>query len=134
MPCSGRDRAVGVALDEQAFALEAGGIRVEAEVDHGFDPFARPLVGPRAGQLEPGGPPRSAPRTADGERFEMIEVGSGLDRQRPAVRVDERKHALPQLALDALLDQVPVVVHTPGDYSTMTATGTVPGAVIRQPT
>ena len=65
----------------------------------------------RTRQLEPRRPPRRAPRAADGERFEMVEVGSGLDRQRPAVGVDEREHPLPQLALDALLDQVPVVVH-----------------------
>ena len=108
-----RDRAVGVARHEQAFTLEASSIRVEAEVDHRFDTLSRPLVGPAARQLEPGRPPRRTPRTTDGERIEMIEVGSGLDRERPAVRVDEGKHALPQLALDALLDQVPVVVHAP---------------------
>ena len=64
-------------------------------------------------QVVPHGAPHGLPTV---ERFEVIEVGAGGDRQRTAVGVDEREHALPQLTLDALLDQVPVVVHTARHY------------------
>ncbi len=47
----------------------------------------------------------------DLERFEVVDVGAGLDRQRLLVRVHEREDPLPQLALDALLDEVTIRVH-----------------------
>ena len=107
----GAPRAVVVALDDEPFALEPGGVRVEPEVDHGLDAVTRPTVGARAVESEPRGRPRCTPRTPRGERCEVFEVGSGRDRQRTAIGMDEREHALPQLTLDALLDQIPVVEH-----------------------
>ena len=111
MPWSGVPRAVVVALDDEPLALEPGRIPVEPEVDHGLDAAARPTVGTCAVEAEPGRRPRRTPRASDLERVEVVDVGSGRDRQRTSIGMDEWEHALPQLTLDALLDQIPVVEH-----------------------
>ncbi len=46
------------------------------------------------------------------ERCEVVEVGAGFDGQWSTVDVGERENPLPQLTLDSLLDEVPIVVHT----------------------
>ncbi len=111
MPWQRAPCAVVVALDDERLTLETGRIRVEPEVDHGLDATARPPVGTSAVESEPCGPPGWTPRASRLERLELVEVGAGRDRQGTAVRMDEREHALPQLTLDALLDQIPVVEH-----------------------
>jgi hypothetical protein len=56
-----------------------------------------------------------------------------LDRQRRGARVQRRQDALPQLTLDPLLDEIPVVVHarTLGGQHDLTDPPTTPSYDIR---
>ena len=86
----------------------SGGTRGRSRPRPGGPPSRRGVCRRSWNQVVAHGAPHGLP---DGERFEVVEVGPGRDRQRTAVGVDEREHTLPQLALDALLDQIPVVEH-----------------------
>ncbi len=103
--------ALGVA--HEALALEARGIGPEAEVEERLDPPARPRRRHLAGEAEPRRAPRRSPALADGERRQVVEPRPGLDGEGDASRVHERQDALGQLARDAFLDELAVVVHRP---------------------
>ncbi len=105
------ERAIRHHLDHQGLALETGGTGMEPEVDDGFDASPRPLGRDLTRQPEPRGGPGGSPRRPGLEGLEVIEIGTGLDRQPALVAVDEREDPLPQLALDAFLDEVAVAEH-----------------------
>ena len=100
-----------VVVDDETLALEPGGVAVEAEVDHGLDAAARPMVRDLTRQAEPRRPPRRAPPRPDREVGEPVERRPGLDRECRPIDLDERHDPLPQLARDASLHERPVVVH-----------------------
>ena len=104
------DRLSGVVADE-TLALEPGGIAVEAEVDHGLDAAAGPVLRDLTGQAEPCRPPRRTPPRTDGEVGEPVERRPGLDPERYPIGLDERNDPLPPLARDASLHERAVVVH-----------------------
>ncbi len=115
--------AVG-AVDE-ALALEARHVLVEAEVEQRLDGPARPGLGDRTGDPEPAGAPRSAPPVADRDRLrrtgQSLRDGDGLTRcvpdgdvQRDGFRIYGRPDALVENALQTGFDQAAVVVHEGG--------------------
>jgi hypothetical protein len=106
-----REGPVVAQVDDHPLALETGRTLVEAQVDDRLDAPAHPLVGDLTGQAEPRGRPWRSPGGPGRERLEPIQIRTGLDGHRPFVRVHEGKDPLPQLALDPLLDEVPVGVH-----------------------
>ena len=61
MPCSGVTIRRRARSTSEPLALEAGRVRVEAEVDHRLDTAAGPLGGDLAAETEPGGRPRRTP-------------------------------------------------------------------------
>ena len=82
-------------VDDETLALEPGGIAVEAEVDHGLDAAAGPVLRDLTGQAEPCRPPRRTPPRTDGEVGEPVERRPGLDRELRPIGLDERNDPLP---------------------------------------
>lgn len=107
---------------DQALALEAGHVLVEAEVEERLDGPPGPGLGDGAGRAEPTGAPGSTP---PGARLDRLGLGgeSFGDRHRLAGRVphrDVQRHglgvhggadALVEDALEAGFDQAAVVMH-----------------------
>ena len=107
-----RESSVIVQVDDEAFALEPRRSLVEPEIDHCFDALAHPLGRDLSRETKPGGRPRRTPGRPSPERFEVFDVWASLDRQRSPMSVHEGQDPLAQLALDALLDQVTIGVHS----------------------
>ncbi len=110
-----------VAVD-QALALEAGHVLVEAQVDQDLDALARPVGGNRAAQAEPGGSPGRAPDGADlvagvfqaeclGRSDRLAGKLVPVDLQRGGNRVDGRADTFFEDSLDASEGQGDVVMH-----------------------
>ena len=96
----------------EALALESGAVSGEAEIDDRLDPPRRPLGGHLGPAAEPRRAPRRSPRRRHGERVAGHRATARPRRSSPAGRGwTSGQHAFEQLAVDALLDQAPVVVH-----------------------
>ena len=107
----------------QAFCLETCCLHPEAEVEHRLELRPGPALGHLAAAPEPGGGPRPPPAAAHVEGLVLLGPGDvvrhgfagcvpGLDDERHPAPVHVREHPLPQLSLDPLLHQHPVVVHS----------------------
>ena len=107
--------AAGVA--DQPLPAEPRSRTTPSEVEHRLDAVAptvrgvRPVLGHGAREAEPRRVPGLAPRSTHGERGQLVEGRPGLDVERLAGGGDEREHPLGELAGDAFLDQLGVVVH-----------------------
>ncbi len=110
---------------DQALALEARHVGVEAQVDQRLDGAPRPGLGHRARHRDPAGAPRRAPGVADrdrgarrgqalGDRDGLAGGRPDADLQRDGLGVHGRADALLQDALEAGLDQGAVIVHVSG--------------------
>ena len=96
----------------QPLALEPRRVGREPEVEERLEPADRTMpsgTSPvRRNHVVPHGGPQRPP-TANGASASRL--GPASTRERPPLRVHEREHALGQLAVDPLLEQLAVVVH-----------------------
>ncbi|MEJ7720155.1 MAG: hypothetical protein WKF58_06760 [Ilumatobacteraceae bacterium] len=98
-------------VQHQSLALEARRVRLEPEIDERLNGSAAPRRRDLAAETEPGGRPRRSPAVADGYRRELLRIDAGVDGERLALAVDERRQPFRQLTRDPLLEQPPIVVH-----------------------
>ncbi|GAA2850530.1 hypothetical protein GCM10020220_044890 [Nonomuraea rubra] len=110
---------------DQALALEARLVRVEAEIQDRLHDPAAPLRGDGAGDGEPARPPRRTPRLAHRDRLALgrqaLRHRDGLAGRVPdghlqgdGLGIDRRADPLVQHALQPGFDQIAVVMHQAG--------------------